>query len=100
MDGVISINAIAVDPGIRNGRPYLIGTSVTVADVVIAHMYHGLDADGIADWYGLTLAQTHAALAYYYDHKAEIDELVRGLIRKAETLAIERPGNERSLLPR
>ena len=99
MEGVISINAIAVNPAVRNGRPFIIGTSVTVADVVIAHVYHRLDADAIAGWYDLTLAQIHAALAYYYDHQAETDELVRHLIRKAETLAAERPGNQRSLLP-
>jgi uncharacterized protein (DUF433 family) len=98
MEQVISINSIAVDPAVRSGRPYIIGTSVTVADVVIAHVYHRLDADGIADWYNLTLAQTHAALAYYYDHQAETDELVRTLIRKADTLLETRPGNERSLV--
>ena len=100
MEGVLSINLIAAGPGVRNGRPYILGTSVTVADVVIAHVYHRLDADGIAAWYGLTLAQTHAALAWYYVHQAETDELVHQLIRKADLLSAERPGNERSLLPR
>jgi uncharacterized protein (DUF433 family) len=98
MEQVISINSIAVDPAVRSGRPYIIGTSVTVADVVIAHVYHRLDADGIADWYNLTLAQTHAALAYYFEHKAETDELVRALIRRADALLETRPGNERSLV--
>ncbi len=100
MDGILSINLIASDPQVRNGRPFIVGTTVTVADVVIAHVYQRLDADGIAAWYGLSLAQTHAALAWYYDHKAETDELVHSLIRKADTLTDERPGNERSLLPR
>ena len=98
MEGILSINAIAADPGVRNGRPYIVGTSITVADVVIAHRYHQLDADGIAEWYGLTLEQTYAALAWYYGHQPETDALVRELIRNAERLSNERPGNERSLL--
>ena len=70
MDGILSINLIASDPQVRNGRPFIVGTTVTVADVVIAHVYQRLDADGNAAWYVLSLAQTHAALAWYYDHKA------------------------------
>lgn len=100
MEGVLSINLISANPAVRDGRPFITGTTVTVADVVIAYIYQRMDADGIADWYGLTLAQTHAALSWYYSHQAETDELVHSLIRKAEILASERPGNERSLLPR
>jgi uncharacterized protein (DUF433 family) len=100
MEGVLSINLIAADPAVRGGRPHIAGTTVTVADVVIAHIYQRMDADTIADWYGLTLAQTHAALAWYYSHQPETDEQVRQLVRKADALVRERPGNERSLLPR
>ena len=64
-----SINLIAINPKVRNGRPYIIGTTLTVADVAIAKIYHHQDPDGIADWYGLTLPQVYVALAYYYDHK-------------------------------
>lgn len=74
MDIVQSINLIAINPNVRSGRPYIVGTTVTVADVVIVKLYHGQDADGIAEWYGLTLPQVYAALAYYYDHKADMDE--------------------------
>jgi uncharacterized protein (DUF433 family) len=74
MDTVQIINAIAVNPAIRNNRAYILGTTVTVADVAIAKLYHSLDGDGIADWYGLTLPQVYTALAYYYDHKGVIDK--------------------------
>ncbi|MBC8100289.1 MAG: DUF433 domain-containing protein [Armatimonadetes bacterium] len=84
---------------IRNGRPFIIGTTVTVADIAIAKIYHGLDADGVADWYGLTLPQVYAALAYYYDHRAGMDEQIRALIRRAEDLEERRAGGEHSLLP-
>ena len=95
-----SINVIAVNPEVRNGRPHIVGTTVTVADIAIAKIYHDQDADGIADWYGLTLAQVYAALSYYYDNKAAMDEQVRQLIRHAEDLKAKRVGNEGSLLSR
>ncbi len=100
MDTILSIDLIATNPKVRNGRPYILGTSVTVADVVIAKIYHAQDADGIADWYNLTLPQVYAALAYYYDHKPEMDEQVRTLISRAQELKEKRIGNSGSLLPR
>lgn len=59
-----SINLIAVDANMRGGRPYLIGTSLTVADVVIAKIFHQQSIDSIADDYNLNLSQVYAALAY------------------------------------
>jgi len=98
MQTIQSINLIAINPKVRKGRPYIIGTTVTVADVAIAKIYHSQDADGIADWYGISLAQVYAALAYYYDHKSEMDEQIHELIRRAETLKEKRVGGKGSLL--
>ena len=100
MEAIQSINLIAINPKVRKGRPYIIGTTVTVVDVAIVKIYHGQDADGIADWYGLTLPQVYAALAYYYDHKVEMDDQIRSQIRHAEELKEKRVGNQGSLLPR
>lgn len=36
-----------------------------------------MSADEIATEYGLTLADVYAALAYYYDHRTEIDDSTR-----------------------
>ena len=95
-----SINVIATNPKIRNGRPYITGTTVTVADIAITKIYHSEDADGIAAWYGLSLSQVYAALSYYYEHKPEMDEQIQRQIKRAEELKEKRVGNERSLLPR
>ena len=38
---------------------------------------YGMSADEIATEYGLTLADVFAALTYYYDHRAEIDDSIR-----------------------
>lgn len=81
-----SINLIAIDPKVRRGRPHLMGTTVTVADIAMVKIYHQQDADGIAAWFGLSLAQVYAALAYFYDHRATIDEEIQHQIRRAEEL--------------
>jgi uncharacterized protein (DUF433 family) len=70
-----------------------------VADIAIAKNYHNQDADGIADWYGLTLPQVYGALAYYYEHKSEIDQTIRAQIKQAEDLKEKRIGSGNSLLP-
>jgi uncharacterized protein (DUF433 family) len=99
MNTIQTINLIAINPNIRNGRAYILGTTVTVADIALTKHYHGQDADGLADWYGLTLPQVYAALAYYYDHKATIDDQIRNQINHAESLKENRVGNQHSLLP-
>lgn len=96
---VQTINVIAINPKLRQGRPYIIGTSVTVADIAIAKNYHSQNADNIAEWYGLTLPQVHSALAYYYEHKAEVDQTIRHQIKRAEAFKTRRVGSENSLLP-
>lgn len=61
------------DPAIRAGRPKIAGTGVTV--MRIAGWYKmGLTAEEIAAQYGhLSLAQVHAALAYYHANPEEIE---------------------------
>lgn len=64
---------IAVTPGVVGGKPHIVGHRITVQNIVIWHERMGLSADEIATEYNLTLADICAALAYYYDHRAEID---------------------------
>lgn len=42
-------------------------------DIAIWHERLGKTADEIASEYDLTLADIHAALAYYFDHREDID---------------------------
>jgi hypothetical protein len=37
----------------------------------------------------LSLAPIHAALGYYYDHKAEMDTQIRRRVREVEQLRVE-----------
>jgi uncharacterized protein (DUF433 family) len=68
---------IEITPGVAGGKPRIAGHRITVQNIVIWHERMGLSADEIATEHGLTLAEVYAALAYYYDHRAEIDDTIR-----------------------
>jgi uncharacterized protein (DUF433 family) len=62
-------------PDTCGGAPRIAGSRIRVKDVVIWHVHQGMSAEEIVSkWPHLTLAGVHAALAYYYDHKGEIDQ--------------------------
>jgi uncharacterized protein (DUF433 family) len=64
----------------RAGQPraYIAGTRVRVQDIYVHCEIHGQTADEIVDGFAhLTLAQVHAALSYYFDHREEILEELR-----------------------
>lgn len=67
---------IAITPGVCGGKPRIAGRRITVANIAIWHERLGKSADDIATEYDLTLADVYAALAYYFDHRAEIDESI------------------------
>jgi uncharacterized protein (DUF433 family) len=64
---------IEVTPDVAGGKPRVAGRRITVQDIVIWHDRLGKSADEIAADYNLTLSDVHAALAYYFDHRALID---------------------------
>ena len=60
-----------------DGTPRITGTRISVARIALDHTLHGYRAEDIPQHYeGLTLGQVLSALAYYYDHKQEIDRLI------------------------
>ncbi len=70
--------------------PILTGTQTKVVEVVLDHLAHGSDAREIHRQYPhLSLGQIYSALAYYYDHQAEIDEDIAKRMRKVEQLKEE-----------
>ncbi len=64
---------IETTPGLVGGRPRIAGRRITVQNIAIWHERLGLSADEIAGEHDLSLADVHAALAYYFDHREEID---------------------------
>jgi uncharacterized protein (DUF433 family) len=74
MPAVIDIGTlIDRSPEIRKGRPCIAGTGVTVRRIAEWHNL-GLSPEEIAAKIEhLTLAQIHAALAYYHANRDEVD---------------------------
>lgn len=68
---------IDITPEVRGGKPRIAGTRITVADVVIMHRRMGQSLEEIACKYNLSLAALYAAMAYYYDNQAEIDQSIQ-----------------------
>ena len=64
---------IAMTAGISGGKPRIAGHRITVENIVVWHEQQGRDAAQIVEEYDLALAEVHAALAYYDDHRPEID---------------------------
>ena len=67
---------IEVTPGMSGGKPRISGRRITVANIVIWHEHLGRSVDEIATEYDLTLGDVYAALAYYFDHRDEIDRSI------------------------
>jgi uncharacterized protein (DUF433 family) len=68
---------IAITPGVCGGKPRIAGRRITVQNIAIWHERMGLSADQIATDYNLTLAEVHAALAYYFVYRDEIEQSIR-----------------------
>ncbi len=63
---------IVKNPKLRDGRPIIAGTGVTVRTIV-GHYKLGLTPEEIADEMDLQLASIYAALAYYHLNRDEIE---------------------------
>jgi hypothetical protein len=63
---------------------------VKVIEVVLDKIADGLSPEEIhAEDPDLSLAQSHAALSYYYDHQAEIDTEIERQVREVDALAAQ-----------
>jgi uncharacterized protein (DUF433 family) len=64
---------IARTPGVCGGKAVIAGHRIRVLDIVVLHEHQGMSADEIVSHFPtITLADVHAALAYYFDHLDEI----------------------------
>ena len=73
MESVL-VKHIEKTPGVCGGRACIAGHRIRVLDIVVWHEMRGYCPDEIVDMFpGITLADVHAALAYYFDHRDEIE---------------------------
>ena len=68
---------IEITPNVMGGKPRIAGHRISVQDVAIWHNELGYSVDQIANDYNLSLADVYAALAYYHDHREEIDKSIK-----------------------
>ncbi len=65
---------IVSTPGTCGGKPRINGHRITVKHIVLDHQRGGMSPDEIVSAYpSVTLSDVYAALAYYHDHRADID---------------------------
>ena len=67
---------IVATPDTLGGKARIAGRRISVEDIAIWHLRLGKTVDEICAEYDLSLAEVHAALAYYYDHQAEIERQI------------------------
>ena len=78
---------IVCTPGICGGRPRIDGHRIQVEDVAIWHERMGMSPDQIVSEYpSITLADVHAALAYYYENRERIDADIEAAKKYAEEM--------------
>lgn len=71
-----------------DGVAWIEGTHVKVIEVVLDKLAHGSSPEEIHFQYThLSLAQIHAALAYYYDHQAQLDQAIERDWEEVNTMA-------------
>ena len=69
---------IRCTPGVLGGKPCIAGRRISVEAVMTWHLKMRWSIDRIAREFDLTPASIHAALAYYFDHKEQIDRKMAG----------------------
>jgi uncharacterized protein (DUF433 family) len=83
---------IVKTPGTCWGKPRIAGTRIKVEQVALWHDREGMTpAEIVRRWPHLTLADVHAALAYYYDHREEIEADLADGDRLFEELKASQP---------
>ena len=64
--------------GVCGGKPCVAGTRIRVWDIYVHHEVRGMTPDEIVAQYPeLSLADVHAAMAYYWDNREAIDQQMK-----------------------
>ncbi len=73
---ILSIEHIETSSDVRGGKPRISGTRITVEDIAVMHLKLGMSLIEIAGVYDLSLAQVYAAMAYYFEHREDIEQRI------------------------
>ena len=74
----------------EQGVAWISGTRTKVIEVALDKLAHGSSPEEIHLQYPhLSLAQIHAAFAYYYDHQAELDAAIQRSVEEYDKIRKE-----------
>jgi uncharacterized protein (DUF433 family) len=80
-----SYEHIALD---ERGIPIIAGTRMKIAELVLDHRAYGWSPEELKFQHPhLTLGQIYSALAYYWDHQAEVDEYIEQRLQWVDEFA-------------
>src|SRR5581483_8523674 len=82
---------IVATPGTLGGKPRIAGRRIAVQHIAVWHELHGMSVVEIAEEFDLSRADIYAALAYYFDHKDEIDRKIKEGEEFAEEMRKKHP---------
>jgi uncharacterized protein (DUF433 family) len=72
--------------------PLISGTTMKVVELVLAQTAYGWTAEELHIQFShLTLGQIYSALAYYWDHREELDGDIENRIRKVDAIRESMP---------
>lgn len=88
---VVDSGHIVVEPDVLGGEPHIAGRRISVSQVAVWIAYQGASPEDIANEFHLSLGEVYAALAYYYDHQADVDAAIAASQQKAAEMAQHYP---------
>ncbi len=72
--------------------PLISGTTMKVVELVLAQAAYGWSAEELhIQFPHLTLGQIHSALAYYWDHREELDGNIEARMKKVDDIRRSMP---------
>lgn len=76
----------------ENQVPVIVGTTMKVVTLITNHLSHGWSPEELHFQHPhLALGQIHSALAYYWDHKAEMDHDIERRIQIVDQIQEKTP---------
>lgn len=82
---------IVIEPDVLGGAPHIVGHRISVSHIAVWVVLQHARPEEVAAEFGLSLGEVHAALAYYYDHRDEIDHEIAVSEALADEMAQRHP---------
>ena len=72
--------------------PTISGTTIKVVELILDHLAYGWSAEELHFQHPhLSMGQIHSALAYYWDHKDELDQDIERRLQSTDQLKLTTP---------